>query len=61
MYGLLLSCELFGIQDHFSDTRKTTRGLLDGIEVSYTPVHSYNILQLVITCVLGFALDSGNN
>ena len=39
----------------FSVSNKATSGLLGGIEVSYTPVHSYNIL--VITCVLGFALD----
>ena len=44
--------ELFGIQEHFS-------GLLGGIEPSYTPVHSYNIL--VITQVRGEAEDVGNN
>ena len=31
--------ELFGIQD-FVDNRKITSGLLGGIEISYTPVHS---------------------
>ena len=54
-----LSCELFGIQERFSVSNKTTSGLLGGIEVSYTPVHLYNIL--VVTRVLGFASDLGNN
>ena len=54
-----LSRELFGIQERFSVSNKATSGLLGGKEVSYTPVHLYNIL--VITCVLGFASDLGNN
>ena len=54
-----LSHELFGIQEHFSVSNKATSDLLGGIEVSYTPVHLYNIL--VITRILGFALDLGNN
>ena len=60
-FCMLLSCELFGIQECFSVNNKATSSLLGGIEVSYPPVHSYNIL--VITCVLGFALqlDLGNN
>ena len=40
-------------------TRLATSGFLGEIEVNYTPAQSYNIL--VIACVLGFALDSGNN
>ena len=54
-----LSRELCGIQERFSVSNKTTSGLLDGIEASYTPVHSYNIL--VITQVRGEAEDAGNN
>ena len=54
-----LSCELFGIQERFLVSNKATSGLLGGIEASYTPVRSYNIL--VITRVLGFASDLGNN
>ena len=54
-----LSHKLFGIQECFSVSNKATGGLLGGIEVSYTPVYWYNIL--VITRVLGFALDLGNS
>ena len=36
-------------------SRKTVKYLLGGIEVSYTLVHSYNIL--VITRILSLALD----
>ena len=54
-----LSRELFGIQERFSVSNKATSGLLGGIEASYTPVHSYNILD--ITRIFGFASDLGNN
>ena len=54
-----LSRELFGIQERFSVSNKATSGLLGGIEISYTLVHLYNIL--VITHVLGFASDLGDN
>ena len=43
----------------FLISNKAISGLLGGIEVSYAPVHSYNILA--ITHVLGFVSDLGNN
>ena len=51
--------EVLGIQEHFSADSKATSGLLGGIESTYTPVHSYNVL--VITHVLGLVLDLGNS
>ena len=43
----------------FSVNNKVTSSLLGGIEASYIPVHSYNIL--VIIRILSFASDLGNN
>ena len=48
----LLIYELFGIQEHFSDNKKTTCGLFSGIEVSYITVHLYNVLLLPISLAL---------
>ena len=38
-----LPCESFGIQEDFSDSKKTTNGLLGKTEVRYTPVHTHTI------------------
>ena len=45
--------------DHLSNKNHLSRRLLSGVQASYTPVHSYNIL--VITHVLGFISDLGDN
>lgn len=62
VYGLrlyTLLCELLGIQDHLQTARKLPAVCyVGGIEVSYIPLHSYNIL--VITLILGFPSDLGN-
>ena len=34
LFCILLSHELFGIQEHFSDSKKTASGLMGGIEAS---------------------------
>ena len=54
-----LSHELSGIQDCFSDTRKTIKDLLRGIDVSYTTLQWHIIL--VVTHVLGFTSDLSND
>ena len=38
-----LPCESFGIQEDFSDSKKTTNGLLGKTKVRYTPVHTRTI------------------
>ena len=55
----LLSHKFLRIQDCLSIENQPNRTLVSGIYNSYTPVHLYNVL--VITCVLGFASDLGNN
>ena len=39
---------------HFLVSNKATNGLLGGIEVSYTQVHSYNIAVAIIFVVVYF-------
>ena len=48
-----LSHKLFGIERYLFSQNKATSGLLDEIEVSYIPVHSYNILVIIRRLGLG--------
>ena len=61
-FAYFISHELFRVQEHFSDNKKSSyQQLLGGIEVSYTPVAIYSSNIFIIIHALNFASDLGNN